>query len=220
MSKSLTIDTAASWAGTITVPTDGDTFQETQTDAYFDSIGDRLGYLKTAVDGTVTLGGTNTWTGPNTFSGVVDFLDDVSLAGSTEANSLLCSGVVQIGPAGSFTSQCVLNFSTSSTSGVAFRGYTANTTSTLSANYDTCSVGTIAGNITLTLPAGFAGQRYRVNRNRTTDAFTVTVNNPSAVAMGTISANAAGWLEFERIGANWILIGYGGTVASLSTTTS
>jgi hypothetical protein len=217
MSKSLTIDTAAVWAGTITVPTDGDTFQETVTDTYFDSIGDRLGYLKTQVDGAVSLGGTNTWTGGQTFSGTATFNDDVALNGTTEANSFTCSSLF-VGSAGTFQSESPLTFS--GTGALGFRGYSANTTANLSAEYDTCSVGTIAGNITLTLPAGFAGKRYRVNRNRTTDAFTVTVNNPSAVAMGTISANAAGWLEFERIGANWILIGYGGTVASLSTTTA
>ena len=73
MSKSLTIDTAAVWAATITVPTDGDTFQETQTDVYFESVGDRLGYLKTQADGAPSLSGTNTWTGANTFNSTVGF---------------------------------------------------------------------------------------------------------------------------------------------------
>lgn len=217
MPKSLTIDTAAVWAGTLTVPADGDTWQETQTDIYWGTIGARLGYLKAGLDGVVTLGGFNTWTSGNTFTSVVQFDDDVLLYGSTEALALSCSSFA-VGSGGTFNSETPLTFA--GTASVAFRGYSVNTTVNLSAEYDTCSVGTIAGNIVLTLPAGFAGKRYRITRNRTADAFTVTVNNPSAVAMGTISANAAGWLEFERIGANWILIGYGGTVTSLSTTTS
>lgn len=73
MSKSLTIDTAASWAATITVPTDADVFQETVTDTYFDSIGDRLGYLKAAADAAPSLSGTNTWTGANTFNSTLGF---------------------------------------------------------------------------------------------------------------------------------------------------
>ena len=43
MTKALSIDTSAAWAGTITTIQDGDPASEATMDVVMDSIGDRLG---------------------------------------------------------------------------------------------------------------------------------------------------------------------------------
>ncbi len=65
--KSLAINLAAIWAATLETFQDGNVFRESNIDLQMLSIGDRLGYLKTAVDGKASLSTNNTWTGVQTF---------------------------------------------------------------------------------------------------------------------------------------------------------
>lgn len=196
MSKSMTIDTAASWGASITVPTDGDVFQESQTDVYFDTIADRLGYLKSRTDGLAGLATNNTWTGTQAFN------NDIT------AQDQLIEGQ--------------LSFQTLTASGIVRRFVVVTSTSTIGEGYDTVSVGNTAGNITLTMPVAYQGARVRIVRNSTSLAHTVTVQTSTPVTLGVISASAAGWIEVERMAgpANWVVVGYGGTVTSLSTASS
>jgi hypothetical protein len=54
---------------------------------------------------------------------------------------------------------------------------------------------------------------------RTADAFTATLQDPTGpTTLGVISASSAGWIEVEANGAAWKVVGWGGTVTSLSTT--
>lgn len=71
--KTLPIDTGAAWAGTVSTFVDGDVFRETNIDTCVDSIADRLGYLKTTVDGKASVGSNNVWTGTNAWGNTADF---------------------------------------------------------------------------------------------------------------------------------------------------
>lgn len=216
MSKTLTIDTAAAWAASITAPQDGDVNSEAGLwDAVMDSIGDRLGYLKATVDNSLRLSGPlQAVSGTVEFENSVSFGSDVFLNGTVEIQNL----------GGSFTVDCdasfngQLSFGTTAGAGPRYRTVSISATSTISDGYDFVNVGAIAANITLTIPTGEDGQKIRISRKRTGDAFTVTLNRPDAHTMGVISASSAGWLEVCRQGSEWLLVGWGGTVTSLTTT--
>lgn len=211
MSKSLNIDTAASWAATITVPTDGDTFQETQTDAYFDSIADRLGYLKATVDTAVLTSGTQTVAGDKTFTGDTTF--------TPGGGSVVVNGLVEV--SGGIAMQSGPISLGAGAEGYYVRALTlADASVTIASNYETVRVPALTANRVYTLPAASYGLvRIRFVRMRTADAFTATLQDPSGpTTLGVISASNAGWIEVESDGSSWKVVGWGGTVASLSTT--
>lgn len=84
--KNITINTGASWSGTIPSWQDGDKFRETNTDTVSTAIADRLGYLKTLADGAVTIGASPTWLGTHTFGTTNTTTGNVTTANITTAN--------------------------------------------------------------------------------------------------------------------------------------
>lgn len=78
--KTLPIDTAAAWAATVSTFVDGDVFRESNIDLCVDSIADRIGYLKTTVDGKASVGANNAWTGTNAWAAASDFNAAVSFS--------------------------------------------------------------------------------------------------------------------------------------------
>ena len=96
MTKLLTIDTAAPWAGTVITITNGDPASEATIDAVMDSIADRLGYLKTRSEDSLRLvsGSVQALTG----AGSIDFSRPLNLNALVALNSAL--GMVVNGGSG------------------------------------------------------------------------------------------------------------------------
>lgn len=80
----------------------------------------------------------------------------------------------------------------------------------------------VTGTRIYTLPTPWiAGQRIKISRLRTADAFTVTLRTAGGIVLGTISSSASGWIEgyAKTTGAeSWVTSSFGGTVTSLLTT--
>ena len=219
--KTTTIDTAAAWAGTIATIQDGDPASEANMDLVSDSIGDRLGYLKTKADGaaylaaaTQTFTGAAVWDAANAVTIDPDGTYGLELSSGADA---LFNGNVEV--AGTAAFQGALSVTTT---GTFLRDVQtlADANSSISATYES-RVPQITANRSYTLPGGGSstlavisasaagwvelvrgdGWHLRVVRTRTADAFTVTI-------LGTVGSG----------GAQWRVSAWGGTVTSLDTT--
>jgi hypothetical protein len=201
--KNITIDTAAAWGAAIRAVQDGDTLSEANlSDICQDDVADRLGYLKTTVDGKASLAGTNSWTAPNTFT----------RAASGYLVAVNVIGEISLGDGGGSTDDYK--------SGILHREYVlpdANGSHFPIA--ETFIVPAITGNRTYTFntPGANYGRRIRVVRRRTADAYTVTLAGGTTQAV--ISASAAGWVDLEQSNgaSDWRVVGWGGTVTSIDT---
>ncbi len=199
--KNLTISLVASWLGTIRTFQDGDIFRESNIDLHSGDVADRLGYLKTALDGKVALAGNNTYTGdqifspatltPTLFNEGIQFRDDGSGA-AVRAGIYVREGVLP------------------------------DTNGTVISSADTFRVPAITANRTYDMGAASGRRRIRVVRYRTADAFTVTVrDNLTHAVVGVIPASQQGFLEMEfdaTATPNWRPVGWSSNVTSLATT--
>jgi hypothetical protein len=199
--KTITIDTAAAWVTTIRAIQDGEALSEANiSDIMADDVADRLGYLKTAVDGKATLSGSNNWTGVNTFTRAgggylvaVNVIGELTLGDGAGSTSDYKSGLLH--------REFVLPDANGSHFPIA----------------ETFIVPAITGNRTYTFnsPGANYGRRIRVVRRRTADAYTVTLAGGTTQAV--ISASAAGWVDLEQSSgaSDWRVVGWGGTVTSI-----
>lgn len=179
--KNLTISLVAAWVATIRTFQDGDIFRESQIDLYSGDIADRLGWLKT---NKADLSAANTWTATQTFSpsGLVAaiFNKQISFGGGL-TGAWLEHRVRVLGD--------------------------ANETPTLDA--ELYIVPQITANRTYTFGSygGNPQRRIRIIRQRTADAFTVTVSNGTTVAV--IAASKPGWVELQYSTTNgWLQVAY------------
>lgn len=222
--KNLTISLLAAWGASIRSFVDGDLFRESTLDLLWGDLADRLGYLKTAVDGKPSLASNNTWTGDNTFdTGTGPYSNFIVTGdnGATFNTPLVCNS--------SFNS--ANNASMQGETG--FSGYTHidGTLALSSENLGDANanvgqvvihrVPQLTANRAYTLPALGAGYHDKdihvIVRMRTADAFTVTVQDATPTTLGVISASAAGWIAVQY-NSGWKVIAWGGTVTGLSTT--
>lgn len=223
--KSLAISLAAAWSSSVRSFVDGNTFRESNIDFLVGDIADRLGYLKNALDGKANLAGSNALTGYWTWAagavsgirvlgdngvwttdlrsdGFASFYNQVTFDALSNVD---VNGPMQITTSGQIQESITTLADANATipgGGVHFR------------------VPTLTANRTYTLPNTGNGtyRRIRLERPRTADAFTATLQTSGAVTMGVISISAAGWIEVVDGSAGWVVVGYGGTVTSLSTT--
>lgn len=218
--KSYTIDTAAAWSGSITTWQDGDVFRETNTDAVTDSIGDRLGYLKTKADGAAylaaasqTFSGVATWAGAS--SGVVVSGDLGLTVGTFDVGGTATfsdvvdfnAGPVTFASAPVFNGGLKADYSTLSDADTTIGTptkfeyrvptLTANRSYGLDGTANTLAIISASSQGWVELVHSTTKQRVRVVRMRTADAFTVTVKGTA----GT-----------------WRIAAWGGSVTSLDTT--
>lgn len=219
--KTTTIDTAAAWAGTIATIQDGDPASEANMDLVSDSIGDRLGYLKTKADGAAylaaaaqTFTGSAVWDAANVITIDPDGTYGLELSSGADAlfsGNVEAVGTVALQGAVSITSTGTLlrDIQTLADASAAMSGTYEHRVPQLTANRSYTLPG--GGGSTLAVISASAagwvelvrgdGWHLRVVRSRTADAFTVTI-------LGTVGSGAAQW----RVSA------WGGTVTSLDTT--
>lgn len=216
--KTLPIDTAAAWAGTLSTIQDGDPASEATMDVVVDAIGDRLGYLKTAGDGKLALASNVS----QTLSGTGDITlgtSKVILAGSPTSVSIAGSGITT-------SNGAIINIDGGGQVRVNNGGILqlvagsrmilesqilpdADATITM---YPVSRVPAITSNRTYTLPAAGVGEVVRIVRTVITN-HSVSINGAALIA--TISSNSQGWIEFINAGAgtsDWKALQWGGSV--------
>lgn len=226
MTKLLTIDTAAPWAGTVTTITNGDPASEATIDAVMDSIADRLGYLKTRAEDSLRLvsGSAQALTG----AGSIDFSRPLNLNALVAINGAL-GMVVNSGSGASFAAGALL----------AVDGL-LNLTGALAAEYQVLPDAnaslsmayfehrvpalTAARIYTLpnvaSLPFG-AGPRYRLRVSKLDISTNHQANiiDPIGVNMITLGAgpDRRGWAEFVTSATGeWRVSAWGGDTSSFS----
>lgn len=225
--KNVTINTAASWGASFRSFQDGDIFRESNIDLQAGDLADRLGYLKAQSDASGKLAADQTWTGSNTFNtgtgtpktiaitGDGDFnVERIRVATGTDGGSWDASTFI-VKSAVEATFECIP---------LLFAGLAAESASVADASASLSSVlihrvPALTANRVYTLPSGAAGQLAFIKRTRTADAFTVSLNDGGGT-IAQISASAAGWvLAMCTTTTTWVVIAWGGTVTSISTTT-
>lgn len=189
--KDLALNLLANWANTLRSWVDGDVFRESNIDLYTGSIGDRLGWLKTAVEARVKLAGNNNIQGTQVFStGSVTFAVPVTgVSGLTingGATSLLGTTV---------TSLTIPN----GRGGIKNRILTladANTT-LVEVNHDQYRIpeNVDARIYTFTDNADYDGRTVTIVRPRATDNFSVRIKRSGDAGnnLFQLPANTAGW---------------------------
>lgn len=225
--KTYTMDTAAAWVATIDTFQDGDVFRETNIDTMVESIGDRLGYLKTAADAAVEVGDTPTWTGLHTWAGAAAGIVITGDEGLT-TGTLTCDGtstLANLVASDAAEFQSTIDLATGNSVILWREGFGSDAAQSVSTTSDVVWVPQITANRIYTLSdvaAGKQGARIRIVRNRTADAFTLTVSRSDATVLGVISASNAGWIEcmWTDFQEHWVVCGWGGTVTSLNTDVS
>lgn len=230
--KTISISLAAAWSAGVRSFVDGDIFRESNIDLMVGDIADRLGYLKTTISLAALLAGGNTFTGIQTFSGAVvangtTQLANLTTTGAATAASVAVTGALTastITTSGNIVSNGDIRISAAGTAltiGSMMQHtvtYLGDVNSTLPASPSRMwRVPAITANRTYTLPTSVgAGTVVRIVRVRVADAFTVTVNDPAAVAMGMINISREGFIECHDTPAGWRLLDFGGSVTSLS----
>lgn len=220
--KNLTIDTAAAWAGTLTTIQDGDAASEATMDQVVDTIGDRLGALKTAADGKLSIASNTDQTLSGT-GGIVLSSGKEIIAGSSSILTLSSSGLsigqfatnnvnalgqLRINSNGSFQLYPGSRFEISSQ---ILPDADANVGS-----YPVSRVPALTSNRTYSLPLANPGEVIRIVRTITTN-HSVTFTSGGVGTVAVIAANSQGWVEFINAssGADWRVLQWGGTVTSI-----
>lgn len=193
--KNYTINTAAAWVATLSTWQDGDVFRETNTDTVTVSIGNHLGYLKTAVDGKPDLTSNNTWVGNQEFDG------DVTCGGDFTAGTVDCSGVSCSG---------AVSFSGTADAGVERRILMgSDAAATIIAGYDQIRIPILTANRVYTLsesaPVPRTGAKLEIIRNANSDAFTLTVHRAGGTTIGIFPASAANHMTVTWSGSKWLV---------------
>lgn len=212
--KTTTIDTAAAWAGTIATIQDGDPASEANMDLVSDSIGDRLGYLKTKADGAAYLAAaTQTFTGAAVWSGAATVTIDPDGANDIVADDVRFNSTA--------TSSLVLQ---AASNGGLYGAIWIDVITLTDANQSLSEL---------------ADLEYRVPQLTANREYTLP--GGGVTTLGVIDASAAGWIEFRHssgVGkllftrprsadaftvtfkgsSSWKVSRWGGTVSSLSAT--
>lgn len=229
MTKPLTIDTAATWTGSLTTIQDGDPASEATMDVVVDSIGDHLGYLKTRAENSIPA--SLPVAVPYTLSGVSGSRVDVTVPFRFYSGVDVYSAAltVQSGAQVLFSGSSSLITSTGSKTTIhgAFGAdfeILSDANGTLGWAFES-RVPTLTAARTYTLPdpasisfaAGYARKRVvKVNSS----AFGVNINDPVAGLIGTIDlGDHKGWIDFVFGPSNntWRVSAWGGNVSFFST---
>jgi hypothetical protein len=207
--KSVTINLAAAWSAAIQTFVDGDVFRESNIDLNAGAIADRLGYLKTTVDGKASIAGANTFTGNNEFD--------------TDAGTWEVSG----GGDAVFTcslldANCNLR---ARSSAVVDGSLELLTTLVLNSHVLPDASGTLpVGNICYRVPALTANRAYGTpaaspdgkllifTRPRTADSFTAGLTG-----IGTVPVSEAGFIVAIVRGGAWVPVLWSSNITGLST---
>lgn len=226
--KTVSLNLAASAPTGISSFQDGDIFRESIIDLQAASLADALGWLKAQALAAGYLAADQTWTGSNTFAtgtgggtktiaitGDGDFnVERIRVAtgtdgGAWDASTFVVKGAVEA------TFECVPLFA----AGLAAESETVADAAASLTGVLIHRVPQLTANRVYTLPSGAPGQLALIKRTRTADAFTVTLNDGGG-AIAQISASAAGWiLAMCTTTTTWVVLAWGGTVVSISTTT-
>lgn len=216
--KTTAIDTAAVWGANLSTWQNGDTFNEANADTVVDTIGDRLGYLKTALDAKAGTGTANTFTEAQEIDDALTVNGDAFFLGAVETGAIVTSGSVTVNGA--------LEFDASSSDGVVTRYMTgSDAAATITAAYDEVRVPTLTANRIWTVeddPAPRDGARIRFYRASNLDAYTLTIRRETAVSgvttLGVLNASAVTWLEICFQSGRWVVSGWSNDVSSIAST--
>jgi hypothetical protein len=224
--KTLPIDTAAAWAGTLSTIQDGDPASEASMDLVVDSIGDRLGYLKTNVDGAFLLSSASLRTVSG--AGQVVFATSLGVAfdapatfnGAGSAITLPAGKLLSIDNAARLT--CAAGSIASFQGGFGASYETlGDVDSTLGLAYES-RVPVLTGNRSYALYAQStysalgAPLRKRVSK-ASTSAHSVTITSPASGTLAVISGgNHQGWVDLvasPSVDGEWRVSAWGGEVS-------
>lgn len=222
--KSLLISTAASWGTSIRTWVDGNILRESNCDLIAGDIADRLGYLKNALDAKVNLAGSNTLTGLTTWAagaapGIVVNGDQGITTNTLDVSALATfTSDVQVTTAGTLTIDGPV---TVSTFGQLRLGVTTlnDAAQTIPSGGYHFRVPQITANRVYTLPASTGGGRtIKLERLRTADSFTATLQTSGAVVMGVVPVSANGFIEVVDGPTGWVVSSFSNTISSVSQT--
>lgn len=228
--KTLAIDTAAAWVGTLSTIQDGDPASEASMDLVVDSIGDRLGYLKSKADGAFPLASASLRTvsgaGQVVFATTlgVDFSSPATFSGTGSALLISSSRVMSLdtGARLNLAAGAIASFggglgATYETMGDA--------NATLGLAYES-RIPVITAARTYTLPAQSSFTALGVSLRKrvtkvSTSAFICTISSPVSGTLATIDGgNHQGWVEFVASPATdgeWRVSAWGGNVNFIGT---
>lgn len=216
--KNLTINLLAAWAATFRTFQDGDAFRESNIDLMSGDLGDRIGFLKTALDGKGDLEASNTWTENQIFEGSLTIDGDATVAGAVGTGNLTVDGDEGVNGA--------LSYGDSAQHGVVLRYETgADAAATYNASSDHIRVPTLTGNRIWTIeddPAPRDGAEITIYRPGN-DAFTLTIRRETALGgvttLGVFDGSVYGtWLKILFTSGHWVVGGQSANVSSLATT--
>jgi hypothetical protein len=194
--KTVSISLVAAWAATLRWFQDGDVFRESQLDLMMGDVADRLGTLKTLVDGKATLAANNSWSGNQTFDG------DVSCTGGFAATTVDCSGISCTGGT---------SFPNDPVAGVERRILLgSDAPMNITAAYDQVRIPVLSANRVYTLKhtgvnAPREGAKIEIVRNGNGDAFTLTVKREDATTIGIFIASTAAHATYTFHGGKWLV---------------
>lgn len=208
--KTITINTAAAWVGTLSSWQDGDVFRETNTDTVYTAIANRLGYLKTTVDGKASVSSGNTWAGSQ-------IIAPTASAWPSPPFGLSVYRSIRFANNETATAEAAV-------AGIEWRTVRLNggADETKSPSAEIFLVPTTTGNriYRFNAPSGGMHFRFRVVRPRTADAHTVTIQNSAgSKTYAVISASSRGTVEltYDSTLGDYIVTAVDGTVTSIST---
>ncbi len=207
--KSVTINLAAAWSAAVQSFVDGDVFRESNIDLQIGAIADRLGYLKTQVDGKATIAGANTFTGNNNFN--------------TDAGTWQVSGSGDaVFSCGLLDAACVI----AARSDVSIEGATdiggilglatnvlPDASGTIPSNFVHHRVPAITANRAYGTPSITGGNRHILIFTRPgTESFTAGLTG-----IGTVPVGQAGYIVAIARAGNWVPVLWSNNITGLST---
>lgn len=206
--KSVTINLAAAWAAAVQSFVDGDVFRESNIDLQIGAIADRLGYLKTQVDGKASTAGNNTFTGNNEFDTTAGTFevsgsgDAVFTAGLLDANcpvrarfTATVDGLLSLGTTLALNSHVLPDAS-----------------GTLPATYVCYRVPALTANRAYGTPAASPDGKLLVFTRPGTESFTAGLTG-----IGTVPVSQSGFIvAIVRAGA-WVPVLWSSNITGLST---
>lgn len=206
--KSLAINLLASWSAAIQSFVDGDVFRESLIDLMSGSIADRLGYLKTAVDGKASLAGSNAFTGDNEFN-----TDVSSWEVSGSGDALFTCGLLDANCNVRARSDATVDGALTLLTTLVLNSHVLpDASGTVPATYVCYCVPTLTANRAYGTPAASPDGKLLIFTRPGTEAFTAGLTG-----MGTVPSGQAGFIVAVVRGGAWVPVLWSSNITGLST---
>ena len=206
--KSVTINLAAAWSAAIQSFVDGDVFRESNIDLNAGAIADRLGYLKTTVDGKASIAGANTFTGNNEFD-----TDAAAWEVSGGGDALFTCGLLDANCALRARSHATVDGALTLLTTLVINSHVLpDASGTIPATYVCYRVPALTGNRAYGTPAASPDGKLLVFTRPGTEAFTAGLTS-----MGTVPSGQSGFIVAIVRGGAWVPVLWSSNITGLST---